>query len=456
MNLRVFASSREKWVAGETSSVPLRLVQNVSRRVAGFFAARTQEQSSLPEAENVASRPIRIAQIVAASSHSPWFTNICSEMAGRGFEIVAIIDTSEGDLAGRLTAAGIRHYKVPLYFGGNLDRARLPLYVLSFPFVIGRIAWILRRERIDIAHSHVFVANFATRFACLFTHARHVAGIAGPRHLEASVTRMTERLTCRADDLIVGGCEYIASLYRRLDVPADRIACVYYGSPAENFDPAAVDRQAFRRELGIALDAPVVGLVAHFYPPMRGPQAPRATHGVGLKGHDTFLAAARIVALRFPEARFVLVGSGSNDLGERYRQSLIESCRADSFIERVFFVEHRHDLQRVLVSFDVAVQCSLTECLGGTVEALLMERPTVATRVGGMPEAVRHEETGLLVPPADASALAAAIERLFGDPSEARRLARAGRALMLERFTLARTGSDLASLYMQVTGAGRC
>jgi glycosyltransferase involved in cell wall biosynthesis len=394
-----------------------------------------------------ASPPIRIAQIVAASSHSPWFTNICFEMTRRGFEVVAIIDSSDGDLAGRLAAGGIRHYKVPMYFGGKLDRARLPLYVLLFPFVIGRMAWILRRERIDVAHSHVFVANFAARMACLLARTRHVAGIAGPRHLEARITRMAERLTCWADDLIVGGCEYIASIYRRFGVADDRIASVYYGSPAEDFDPASVDRQAFRRELGIPPDAPVVGLVAHFYPPMRGPQAPRNTRGVGLKGHETFLAAARIVAGRFPEARFVLVGSGSNDLGEQYRQSLIDDCRAD---DNVFFPGHRSDLQRVLVAFDVAVQCSLTECLGGTIEALLMERPTVVTKVGGMPEAVRHEETGLVVPPADAPALAAAIERLLSDRPEAQRLARAGRTLMLERFTLARTGSDLAELYTRV------
>ena len=73
---------------------------------------------------------------------------------------------------------------------------------------------------------------------------------------------------------------------------------------------------------------------------------------------------------------------------------------------------------------------------------------------GGMSEAVRHEETGLLVPPADAPALAAAIERLLADRNEAQRLARAGRALMLERFTLAKTGSDLALLYARVAGAG--
>ncbi len=397
-------------------------------------------------------RPLRVAQICAAAGHSPWFTNICAELTRRGFEVVAVIDSSEGDLAARLAAQGLRHYRVPMYFGRNLDRARLLLYLLSFPCVIGRLAWILRRERIDVAHSHIFVANFVTRLACLVAGVPHVAGIAAPRHLEAPLTRAVERLTWRADALLACGCEYAASLYHDLGVPAERITAIYYGSPAEAFDPAAVDGEGFRRELGVAPGTPLVGLVAHFYPPMRGPQAPRATHGVGLKGHDVFLAAARIVARRFPEARFVLVGEGFNALGERYRQSLIESCRADGFIEKVRFSDHRRDIQRVLASFDVAVQCSLTEGLGGTIEALLMERPTVATRVGGMPEAVRDGETGLLVPPADAPALAAAIERLLGDRADARRLATAGRALMLERFTLRRTGSDLAAAYARVTG----
>jgi glycosyltransferase involved in cell wall biosynthesis len=96
------------------------------------------------------------------------------------------------------------------------------------------------------------------------------------------------------------------------------------------------------------------------------------------------------------------------------------------------------------------VQCPLSETLGGTIEALLMERPTVGTRVGGIPESVRHEETGLLVPPADPAALAAAIERLLANRDEARRFGVAGRKLMLERFTLSRTGADLDALYRRI------
>lgn len=392
--------------------------------------------------------PLRIALVAAAANRSPWVAHIAAELARRGFDVCAIIDSGDGDLSARLTAAGIRHYKVTMILATGLDRARLLFYLLRLPFSAFRLARILRREKIDIAHSHIFVANMLTRIARLFTRARHVASIAGPRHLEAPFTRAIDGLTARLDHRIAGGCEYTVDLYRALGVPDERLACVYYGSRAATFDPALADRARVRRELGVADDVPLVGIIAHFYPPTRGPQTPPATRGIGLKGHEFFLDAARIVRKRVPEARFVVVGSGPNEQGEAYRQSLI--ARSANLGDRVIFTGHREDLVDTIAALDIAVQCSLTEGLGGTLEALFMARPTIATRVGGMPEAVRHEETGLLVPPADAEALAAAIERMLTNRDEAARFGAAGRALMLSRFTLERTGADFAAIYESV------
>ncbi len=393
---------------------------------------------------------MRIAHIVPVANHTPWFADICAETARQGYEVCAIIHAGPGNLSERLTSLGIRHYRVPMHFAEDFDRARPLVYLFRLPLAVLRVARILRRERIDVVHSHIFVSSVVARMAGFFTRTCHVAAAAAPRHLEAPLTRRLDRAMGRFDDAIVAGCEYIADLYRAAGAPPERVHTIYYGPPADRFDPAKTDAMAFRRDLGIGADVPLVGLVAHFYPPMRGPQAPLATRGVGLKGHDHFLAAARIATQRFPNAKFVLVGGGSNARGEEYRQSLIDACRADGFDSRVFFPGHRYDIAEVLASFDVAVQCALTETLGGTIEALLMERPLVATRVGGMPEAVRHEQTGLLVPPSDPSALAAAIERLLAGREEAQRLGRAGRAFMMERFTLARTGDDLSALYQRL------
>ena len=150
------------------------------------------------------------------------------------------------------------------------------------------------------------------------------------------------------------------------------------------------------------------------------------------------------------DVRFLLVGDGWGAEGERYRGELLEQVRESGLDDEIMFTGYRSDIADMLAALDVSIQCSLSENLGGTIESLLMERPTVATDVGGMPEAVRHEQTGLVVPPRDARALADAIMRLLADPEQARDFGRAGRRLMLQRFTLDRTVADVDALYRRI------
>jgi glycosyltransferase involved in cell wall biosynthesis len=233
---------------------------------------------------------------------------------------------------------------------------------------------------------------------------------------------------------------------------------VSYGADGATFDPARVDGERIRRELGIAPDVPLIGLVAYFYPPRDDWQTPAPIRGRGVKGHDDFITAARLIRQQMPEARFVLAGTGWGAAGERYRESLIRRCRDEGLAEAIAFLGRRDDVPDILAALDVAVQCSLSENYGGTIEALLMERPTVATRVGGMPETIRHGETGLLVPPRDPEALAAAILELLRDRPRAQAMARAGRALMLDQFQLSATAEGIAAIYdrhfMPAGGAG--
>ena len=80
-----------------------------------------------------AERALRIAQIAGTSANSPWFTNICGELADRGFEVIAVIDSSAGDLGARLDARGIRHYKVPLYFVHFVPMKKFVLFQIKLP-----------------------------------------------------------------------------------------------------------------------------------------------------------------------------------------------------------------------------------------------------------------------------------------------------------------------------------
>jgi N-acetyl-alpha-D-glucosaminyl L-malate synthase BshA len=117
----------------------------------------------------------------------------------------------------------------------------------------------------------------------------------------------------------------------------------------------------------------------------------------------------------------------------------------------VIFLGKQEQVQEKLALCDILLLPSELESFGlAALEGMVCEVVPIATRVGGIPESVRHEQTGLLVPAADPAALAAAIERLLANPEEGRRFGAAGRKLMLERFTLARTGADLAALYERV------
>ena len=83
------------------------------------------------------------------------------------------------------------------------------------------------------------------------------------------------------------------------------------------------------------------------------------------------------------------------------------------------------------------------------VEALLMERGVVASNVGGLPDTVQHGETGLLVPPGDPSALAAAVTELLADPGRRREMGRLGRARCLRQFDISTTVASLEAIYRQ-------
>ena len=194
-------------------------------------------------------------------------------------------------------------------------------------------------------------------------------------------------------------------------------------------------------------------MVAFFYPRLSGgPWVPPEVRNRGIKGHGDLVKAVPSVLKEFPNAKFLLVGSGWGVYGEKYLDEVKRLVHEMNLEASVLFPGYREDANSVLRESDVAIQASLNENLGGTIESLLMECPTVATRVGGLIDSVRNGETGVLVNPCAPHDLAHGITSLLRDRDSALRLGRAGRQLMLRRFTLRRTVSDLHELY-QTTAA---
>lgn len=361
-----------------------------------------------------------------------------------GFDVFAVVSAAEGALVDKLRSENIPYYVADFRSGSGSPQA-----LLRSPLAILKLARFLRRERFDIVQTHIFATTLIGRPAAWLAGVPvRLAMIAGPFHLEAYTSRWIERATCWMETMLIPACEKSRQLCLELGMQEDRLALIYYSADETRFDPKKTSPLNSRQKYGWPEDTPLVCMVALFYPRLpKSSWVPVEISERGHKGHGDLVEAAPIILSEFPHAKFLLVGSGWGVGGEKYLEEIKSMVHRMGLQESVIFTGFSPDPNRVLHEASVAVQASLTENLGGTIEALLMGCPMVATRVGGMPDSVRDGETGVLVNPSDPSDLARGIMELLRDPERARALGNAGRRLMLERFTLDRTVSDLAELY---------
>jgi glycosyltransferase involved in cell wall biosynthesis len=158
--------------------------------------------------------------------------------------------------------------------------------------------------------------------------------------------------------------------------------------------------------------------------------------------------AAAMLLPRFPRLRLLLAGEGA-------RRALLERQIADlGLTAHVTLLGDRDDIPDILRTIDVYAMPSLCEGVGRALtEAMYMARPIVATAVNGVTELIRHDVTGLLVPPREPAALAAAIARLVTDRALARRLGEAARGAVAERMDVAHMIARLERLYLSILPA---
>lgn len=156
------------------------------------------------------------------------------------------------------------------------------------------------------------------------------------------------------------------------------------------------------------------------------------------KGHRYLLEAAA----QMPDTTFVLAGEGPA------REALQQQARDLDISARVRFLGYRTDVAALLAVCDVLVLPSLFEGLPlAVLEAMAAGKPVVATSISGTREAVVHNETGLLVPPADPAALAAAVRTVLDHPDLARRFGMNGQARARAHFRVEIMVGQVAAIY---------
>lgn len=294
----------------------------------------------------------------------------------------------------------------------------------------------LRAARPDIVYTWLFTADLYGRFAARLAGVPVV--ISAVRSVEpdkpshyVAVDRWLARMT---DAFTVNAHAIGEVLIRRERIPPSKIHFVPNGVDLEAFDPSRVNG-AVRRRLEIGPEAPVIGTVGRLAP---------------VKDHETFVRAAARVTREIPDARFLIVGRGP------LREELMQLARRLGIESRVRFLEQESEMPEVFAALDLAVVSSRYEgCSNAILEAMAMAKPVIATAVGGNPELVIPDETGLLVPPQDPDRLGEAMLALVHDRARAERMGQSGRRAITARFSVQRMVDETSALFETLLAARR-
>jgi glycosyltransferase involved in cell wall biosynthesis len=363
-------------------------------------------------------RRVRVVEVLATGTNGGAQEHL--------YSLVTRIDPARYDVSVVSLSAGSAVRK--------LQRAGVPVLVIDDrddAIAVGALAAHLADVRPDVVHAHMYRAEtVAARAVIALREAGqrrpYLVATAHSSRVRSEADRATLlELTPQFDRIIAVSTAIQAKLAHegRDIVP---ISLIRNGVDLQRYDeqePCCT----LAEEYGMEPGSQIVGVVARLEPE---------------KGHPTLLEAWPAVIRAVPDVYLLVVGEGSR------RDALEAQARELRIAHRIVFTGRRDDMPAVTAALDVAVLPSYREAQGLSVlEAMALSRPVVASNVGGIPEMIQDGVTGLLVPPHDSEALAAAIIRLLLDHPYADMLGRAGHDLVHDRFCIELMVDAIAAIY---------
>ena len=355
------------------------------------------------------------------------------------------------------TAGPVSHRVISLKPGGalraHMEDAGIPVRDLAIGRKRGalgglaRLAGIIRSTQPAVVHSWLYHADLLATLALALSGRRRATRLVwGVRCSDMDMRRYARStryvlkllpLLSSRTDLVLCNSDAGRTAHERLGYRPPRWQVVPNGLDLDGFLPRRDERCAVRAELGLSEDDFVVGMCARVDP---------------MKDHDTFVKTAAIFADAAPEARFVLIGAGTDEPGSALDRAIAASGIGGRFVR----LGRRRDVGRLHAALDIA---TLSSAFGEgfpnvLAEAMACGVPCVATNVGDSASIVG--ETGFIVPPGDAQALAAAWDALRREGRDTRAMrGAAARRRVADRYALAAMIEAYGALYRELVTSDR-
>ncbi len=361
----------------------------------------------------------------------------CRELSAK-YEMVLVhglsLESNMADSEKQLVEKGIeeaRRHGVRIVCVSTLVRRISPLNDFRALCCLG---WLIFKEKPAVVHTHSSKAGVLGRLAAkvigvpIIIHTPHGHVFFGHfNRLTSRIFLLIEKWFAFLTDRIIALTEGEKNDYLALSVGRpQKLLTIHSGVDIRRYISNHINVIEKKRSLGLLPNGFIIGFVGWLLP---------------IKGPMHLLRAMPQVWNQYPDTNLVFVGKGELDVDLR-----AEALKLDAN-GKVKFLGWRDDVAEIMQIFDIFVLPSLNEGMGRVlVEAMAAGKPVVASRVGGIPDLVKDEKTGLMVPPGDEHALAGAILRLANNPSEARRMGAAGK-LYCHSFGLEAMVEQLDHLY---------
>jgi glycosyltransferase involved in cell wall biosynthesis len=325
--------------------------------------------------------------------------------------------------------------------GEEVRRTGTPLSALGLVPGLTRPADLLHLQRFlqqcapTIVHTFLLTASLYGRFAAMQAGVPIIIGTeVNIYERKRAAHRAAERWLMRHTDTVIASAASVREFYvKQIAADPDKVVVIYNAVDWSQLD-VTVPRPLFRQQLGIPVDAPVAGIIARL--------TEQKAHRVLL---DALVARPELAA-----AHLLVIGDGE------LRGSLEQHAGSLGVAARVHFAGARRDLGNVLAAIDAFVMPSLWEGLPlSLVLAMGAGLPVIASRVAGIPEVVRHGETGWLTTPGDAGDLAAALVRVLGDARLRSQLGSNAKAFVVPRFGVDGYIASVTALYRRLLAQKR-
>jgi glycosyltransferase involved in cell wall biosynthesis len=341
----------------------------------------------------------------------------CREMMRRGHESL-IVCRPEALLLARARDAGIPVEPVPIRSSADVA-------------AVAAMVQIFRRQRATVVNTHSgkdsWVGSMAAKIA-------GVPLLIRTRHISVPIRRGFFNRVYRWPNGYITTGEMIRDHLIGKGIPADRVVSIPTGVDLERFS-AGTDGKRIREEFGISPDTFLVSMIGVLR---------------SWKRHDVFLESVRLLREQGVPVHGLIVGEGPQR--GKIEALVVRGGAAD----RITVTGFRDDVPEIVAASDAVLLTS--DRFEGVpqviLQALAMARPVIASPIGGIPEVVRHEETGLLCRVGDPTSFAGAITRLRNDPSLGKALGALGREIVLARFSLAAMGEKTEAFYSLLAISG--